>query len=93
MKKIILILSVFISIISCKTSDTDFTKSDMNSISFYDFDNKPITIEEITKQWNERIQKSEEISARITKLEITNLTDQKNNEIELVLLETLIETL
>jgi hypothetical protein len=67
-------------------TDTDFTKSDLNSISLYDFDNKPITVEEITNQWNERIQKSEEINARITKLEITNLTDQNNNKSELVLL-------
>lgn len=86
MKKITLILLVLSTMISCKSSDTDFTKSDLNSISFYDFDNKPITVEEITNQWNERIQKSEEISARITKLEITNLTDQKNNKGELVLL-------
>ena len=77
---------MFISIISCKTVDTDFTKSDLNSISLYDFDNMPITVEEITNQWNERIQESEEINARITKLEITNLTDQKNNKSELVLL-------
>jgi len=86
MKKTILILLVFITIVSCKTTDTDYTKSDLNSISLYDFDNKPITIEEITNQWNERIQKSEEINASITKLEITNLTDQKSNENELVLL-------
>lgn len=86
MKKIILILVVFISIISCKTTDTDFTKSDLNSISLYDFNNNLITVEEITNQWNERIQKSEEINAQITKLEITNLTDQKNNKKELILL-------
>lgn len=86
MKKKILILLVFIAVVSCKTTDTDFTKSDLNSISLYDFDNKPITIEEITNQWNERIQESEEINARITKLEITNLTDLKNNKSELVLL-------
>ncbi|WP_338731355.1 hypothetical protein [Mangrovimonas cancribranchiae] len=86
MKKIILILLVFITIISCKTADTDFTKSDLNSISLYDFDNKPISVEEITNQWNERIQESEEINARITKLEITNLTDLKTNKNELVLL-------
>ena len=86
MKNTILILLIFISVISCKTEETNFTKSDLNSISFYDFDNKSITVVEITKQWNERIQKDEEINAVITNLEITNLTDQKNNESELILL-------
>jgi len=86
MKKTILILLVFITIVSCKTTDTDFTKSDLKTIALYDFDNKPTTIEEITNQWNERIQESEEINARITKLEITNLTDLTNNKSELVLL-------
>ena len=86
MKKTIFILLALITIVSCKTTNTDYTKSDLNSISLYDFDNKPITVEEITNQWNERIQESEEINARITKLEITNLTDQKNNKGELVLL-------
>ena len=86
MKKTILILLIFISVISCKTTENDYTKSDLNSISFYDFDDKPIKVEQITEQWNERIQKNEEINARITKLEITNLTDQKTNKIELILL-------
>lgn len=86
MKKIILILLIFISVVSCKETEKDYTKSDLNSISFYDFDDTPITIEQITEQWNERIQKKEEINARITKLEITNLTDQKTNEIQLILL-------
>ena len=86
MKKVILILLVFATLISCKTTDTDFTKADLKSISLYDFDNKPITIKEITKLWNDRIQQSEEINARITKLEITNLNDQKSNNSELVLL-------
>ena len=86
MKKIILILLITITAISCKTTDTDFIKSDLNSISLYDFNNKPITIAEIEKQWNERLQKNEEINARITKLEITNLTDQKTKKSELVLL-------
>ncbi len=86
MKKIILILLVFISIISCKTVDTDFTKSDLNSISLYNFENKPISVEDITNQWNQRIQESEEIDARITKLEITNINDHKNNKSQLILL-------
>jgi len=84
MKNIILILLLLLTVISCKT--TDFTKSDLNAISLYDFDQKPITVEEITHQWNERIQKSEEINAQITNLEIRNLTDQKTNKMELVLL-------
>ncbi len=86
MEKKILILLVFITLISCKTTDIGFAESDLKSISLYNFDNKPITIEEITKQWNERIQESEEINAQVTKLEITNLTDLKTNESELVLL-------
>lgn len=86
MKKAILIFLIFMSVISCKTLETDFTKSELNSISFYDFDNKPISLEEITKQWNKRIQKSEEINAGITNLEITNLPDQQTKEIQLILL-------
>jgi len=86
MKNTILTLLIFISLISCKTSDIDYTKSDLNSIALYDFTNKPITAEQITKQWNERIQKNEEINARITKLEIINLTDEGTNKNELVLL-------
>ena len=86
MKNTFLVLLIFISVISCKTAEVDYTKSDLNSISFYDFNNKPITVEQITEKWNERIQKSEEINARITKLEITNLTDYNTNKIELILL-------
>ena len=86
MKKVILILLVLINIISCKSTDTDFTKSDLNSVSLYDYDNKLITLEEIANQWNERIQENEEIDARITQLEITNLIDQITNKNELILL-------
>ena len=86
MKKVILILLVLINIISCKSTDTDFTKSDLNSVSLYDYDNKLITLEEIANQWNERIQENEEIDARITQLEITNLIDQMTNKNELILL-------
>ena len=86
MKKAILISLVLINIISCKSTDTDFTKSDLNSVSLYDYDNKLITLEEIANQWNERIQENEEIDARITQLEITNLTDQMTNKNELILL-------
>lgn len=86
MKNTFLVLLIFISFISCKTNEIDYTKSDLKSISFYDYNNKQITVEQITEQWNERIQKSEEINAQITTLEITNLTDQKTNKIELILL-------
>jgi len=85
-KKILFILLIFVGLISCKTPETDYTKTDINSISLYDFDDKPITIEEIKKQWNDRIQRSEQISAGISKLEITSLIDQKTNETTLVLL-------
>lgn len=86
MKNSISILVVLISLISCKTPEIDPTKADLNTIALYDYDNTPITANDITKQWNTRIQTNEEINAKITSLEITHLTDQKTNKKELVLI-------
>lgn len=86
MKQIRLTLLVFITFYACKSTGIDFTKSNPNSIALYNYENKQISIEEITRQWTERLQKDEDINVSVTKLEITKLTDLKSNKSVLVLL-------
>ncbi len=88
MKNLIWILLIFLSLQSCKTAKADYTKSDINSLSLYDYNNKPISLENLTKEWNKRIQENEEINARLENLEIINIVDNETNKKTLVLLGT-----
>ena len=88
MKNLIWILLIFLSLLSCKTAKTDYTKSELNSIQLYDFNDENISVENLTKQWNKRIQEDEKINAKIESLEIINLVDRKTNKKTLVLLGT-----
>lgn len=88
MKNLIWILLIFLSLQSCKTTKADYTKSDIHSLSLYDYNNKPITLENLTKEWNKRIQEKEDIKARIENLKIIDIVDNETNKKNLVLLGT-----
>ncbi|PCI10848.1 MAG: hypothetical protein COB73_02945 [Flavobacteriaceae bacterium] len=86
MKNLIFILIILLSALSCKSPIRDYTKSEIDSILLYDFNDKPISIESLTSQWNKRIQDNEEINAKIENLEIVSIIDNKTNKKILVLL-------
>jgi len=88
MKNLTWILLIFLSLLSCKTVKTDYTKLELNSIQLYDFNDETISIENLTKQWIKRIRVDEEINAKIESLEIINIVDKKTNKKTLVLLGT-----
>ena len=88
MKNSIWMLVLFLSLISCNTAKTDYTTAELNSIQFYDFDDATISVENLTKQWNKRIQEDEKINAQIERLEVIHLVDLKSNQKTLVLLGT-----
>ena len=88
MKHLIWILLISLSLQSCKTTKADYTKSDINSLSLYDYNDQPISLENLTTEWNKRIQENEEINAWIQNLEIINIVDSETNEKTLVLLGT-----
>ncbi len=86
MKNLICVSIIFLTVLSCNTLKTDYTKSEINSISLYNFNDKPISIENLVEEWNKRIQVSEEINATIENLEIVNIIDNQTNKKTLVLL-------
>ena len=88
MKNLIWSLLIFLSLLSCKTAKTDYTKLELNSIQLYDFNDETISIENLTQQWNKRIQVDEKINAKIESLEIINIVDRVTNKKTLVLLGT-----
>ena len=88
MKNLIWIICLSLSFLACKTTKTDYTKLDLNSIELYDINNLNISTAFITKHWNKRLQEDEDINAKIERLNIINLIDIKTNKKTLVLLGT-----
>jgi hypothetical protein len=86
MRNLILFLLISITLSSCETTKVDYTKSELNSISFYDFNEKAISIENITKEWNKRINQAEKINAQIKNLKIITIIDKETNKSSLALL-------
>jgi hypothetical protein len=86
MKNLICILLIFLSVLSCKTAKTDYTQLDINTIQLYDFNNETISVENLTQQWNKRIQADDTINAQIVLLQIITMVDNKTNKKNLVLL-------
>jgi len=86
MKNLICISLIFLSVLSCKTAKTDYTQLDINTIQLYDFNNETISVENLTQQWNKRIQAEDAINAQIERLQIIIMVDNKTNKKNLVLL-------
>lgn len=84
--KLLVFVIIIISALSCKSSTVDFTKTPIEQIVLYDYNNQLISVEAIKNLWQERITTDEGIDAKITDLKIAKVKDIETNKHQLVLL-------
>lgn len=87
MRNQIILLLIAFTLVSCKTIKKDYHQN-IDTITFYDFNENKISLESIKDQWNQRLQEKEKINAGIQKLQVVYLTDQTTKQEKLVLLAT-----
>lgn len=86
MKKLLVLSFITFLIISCKTKEP--IASDLTEVSFYTYDNQPISLADIKIKWRKMINDDDDspLKNRLGKLEIREVIEESNGDNVLALL-------
>lgn len=87
MKNLMAALMMILFLYSChQNSEKKYSEVNMNTIEFYNYKGEKISKDDITAQWNNRLQKKEKLNLSVESIEITYLKDESTSEEKIALI-------
>lgn len=86
MKNLRIVLVLILVVTSCETSENNYSKTDINTTEFYNYKGESISKAAIIAEWNQRLQKKEDLNVSVQTIEIKHINDEVTKDEKIVLI-------